>query len=290
VPAAPLSSSSPVRTVRSVQSVRSIPAPAPVAVVRAAPARPTVRASVRQPAAGAAPHRSVAVARRVQQLVDEAQTFDSDVEAEAQTLALAMLQQRQQQQAARAQRQARGIRPVAAVTERGGGRCGGGGGCGGGGACGGGGGACGGDDYGVGCGRGGGGNCWRPCIPCGPCGPWGGYGRWCNDGPLPYLGTGLCGSPCGPYGNSSCGGSYAGVCDGGLYGWGASCGPYGSFGPFPRTLSVTQPVLAASTTCNPVGGCATVTQPALQTCTPAGCFTQPIGPPNLASVGAYCPF
>jgi hypothetical protein len=91
---------------------------------------------------------------------------------------------------------------------------------------------------------------------------------------------------CGPYGYGSYFGYGSGYSSG--YGSGYGCGPYGGYGSCgPRMLSVTQPVLAASITCNPTG-CATVTQPALQTCTLAGCFTQPIGPPNLASVGAYC--
>ena len=91
------------------------------------------------------------------------------------------------------------------------------------------------------------------------------------------------GGGCGPYLGAGCG--YYGGYDARLPLVSGACGPCGSpFGIYgaPVPLAVQQPVTSLGSVCGP-SGCALTMQPAVQTCTlGGGCYTTPIGPPNLA--------
>lgn len=83
---------------------------------------------------------------------------------------------------------------------------------------------------------------------------------------------------CGPYG-------------GGYYGCGTG---YAAFGPTwvapiaPVPLVTQTPVTTLGTVCSVNGGgCSTTVQPAIQTCTPFGCRTDVVGPPNLPSLPSW---
>jgi hypothetical protein len=76
------------------------------------------------------------------------------------------------------------------------------------------------------------------------------------------------------------------------YGFGTS-GPYCGGGPglgfVPGAFPVTQtPGTSIGAVCSvDGGGCSTVTQPAVQTCSAFGCRVDAVGPPNLPSLPSW---